>query len=161
MPEVASAGNGGRILEISRADQANVAALKRSTTGALVVASSRPASAGPAKKDRLSSALLVPLAAVSSSGRLTREGSSARMAGRNGVPTTEAVPARTKTSTGRSAQMSRAAPVMRTIRRRSEVTIRSLRSCRSARVAVNGVTTALSSIRMTAQRATSSAPPMP
>ena len=147
--------------EISRADQAKVAASKRRTIGTLVVASSRPAIAGPTKNDRLSSVLLVPLAAVSSSGRVTSEGISARKAGRNGVPTTEAVPASTKTRIVASAQMPTAAETMRTNRIRSEPTRIILRLCRSARVAVNGVTTAISRSRITAQTATSLAPPMP
>ena len=157
----ATAGREGCTPDISRADQAKVAALKRSTTGTLVVASNSPAIAGPTKNERLSSVLLVPLAAVSSSGRVTREGVKARRAGRNGVPTTDAVPASTNTRITASLHTQTAAEVMSTIRTRSEVMRIRFRSCRSAKVEVNGVTTAISSSRITAQTATSLAPPTP
>jgi hypothetical protein len=63
-----------------------VIALNTYTTGMVVTASMRPASAGPAKKPMLSTVDEATLAADRSSGRLASSGSSDACAERNGDP---------------------------------------------------------------------------
>ena len=65
------------------------------TTQAVETASSRPPRAGPTQKPRLSIVLELTLAAVSSSGVVASEGSSAACAGWKAVLITATVPAST------------------------------------------------------------------
>ena len=122
--------------------------------------SSRPPKAGPTKKARLSIVLEVPFAAVSSSGVLTRFGSSAATAGRKGAATRAVHVARTNTTiTGASRQIRTAAARTRPPRMRSLVTITRLRGKRSANVEAKGVTTAMRISRTVPQMPTAATPP--
>ena len=68
------------------ADQRKVTPFAAKTIAGLVTASSRPPSAGPRNVPTLSSVLDATLAAVSSAGDVTSDGSSAAWAGRKTVP---------------------------------------------------------------------------
>ena len=127
----------------NQADQRKVTASKSRTVSTDVVASRAAASAGPTKNVRLSRVLLVPLTAVSSSGRLTSDGSRLRWAGRNGVPSTATAPARTKMATVGALLRMAAMTSSRTQRATSTTTMMVLRDMRSTSVAPSGVTTAM------------------
>ena len=89
---------------IISADQTKLAALITNSTGTPVTASSSPAMAGPMKKARLSSVLLIAFAAVSSCGELASRGSSAASAGRNGPAMKPTITARVTTDQRRTVE---------------------------------------------------------
>ncbi len=137
-------------------------ASKTPTTGTEVTVTSRPPSAGPTKKAMLSTVLAVPLAAVSSSGPSTSEGSSAATAGRNGVDTIATTVARATIRmvgafTAMRPEMTSTSPNLV----RSQATITRLRGNRSTSTAANGVTSAIRTSRTVPQMPTSTTPPTP
>ena len=110
--------------DTSSADHSSVPAVTNSTTAVLETASSRPASAGPAKKLVLSIPFDTTFAAVSCSGRSARLGSSADFAGSNAVATIPLSPDASSTRMyGASARTSRPMPATITTRIRSAATI--------------------------------------
>ena len=145
---------------IISADQTKLAALITNSTGTPVTTSSSPAMAGPMKKARLSSVLLIAFAAVSSCGELASRGSSAASAGRNGPPMKPTITARvTTTSGGPSSQIKTAAISTRPARSRSVVIRNAFLGHRSTSVVRNGSPRAISSNRATAYPPTYAAPP--
>ena len=98
--------------------------MEAKTTPVLVSASRRPPSAGPAKLPTLSIELDATFAAVSSSGRVASDGSSAACAGRNAVAISCTLTASPIASSGGpSSSAVAAAPPIASARRRSQVTI--------------------------------------
>ena len=153
---------GTRIRLTSAADQRNVNASKTTTTGIEVTVRRRPPSAGPTKNVRLSIVLVVPLAAVSSSGVRDSLGSSAATAGRNGEATIEVSVARMKIGTGDACiPMSSATHRTSVMRIRSVDTSTVLRGRRSTITEAKGVMSAMSTRRTVPQMPTAATPPMP
>ena len=160
-PSSATTGAAGSTnREIIDADQMKVATLSTKTAGTLATPRSRAPIAGPRKKDRLSSVLATPLAAVSSWGVFTSEGRIACCAGRKGAPTRPAITAMTNTALGGpDTQMITAARPTSTARIRSVPIMNRLRGSRSISTELNGSTTADRPSRATTYAATAVAPP--
>ena len=138
------------------AETTKVAALRRKTVWMFVTLMSSAPRAGPRKKARLSIVLEAPLAAVSSSGVLARDGIQAICAGRKTQPMSEISVASTRIdSVGASTAMSAAAMLDEQARMRSEPMSTALRGSRSARVDPMGAAKAMSSSRTAPQTPTS------
>src|SRR4051812_7522019 len=121
-------------------DHRNETTLRRNTTSTSATASSPAPIAGPTKIPTLSSVLVVPLEAVSSSVVLASCGVIAPSAARNDDPPNDVRIASTKIgSAGVSAYRQRVAAAIRTAQYRSLKIITRLREYLSANVERNGV----------------------
>ena len=138
------AAAGSETPETSAMDQMKVATLTRKTAWVSATPSRVAASAGPTKNDMASMVLAVPLAAVSSSGRVASVGSRERWATWNGVLAREARVASTKMgAAGVSRKRQTAAAVTSRALIRSARIISAFRDILSARADVNGAETAI------------------
>ena len=151
-----SAGRMPWMPDTRTAETTNVTTLTIRTVWMFVTLMRSAPSAGPTKKARLSMVLEAPLAAVSSSGVLARDGIQAIWAGRNTQPMRELSVASARIdSVGAPTAMSAAAMLTRTERVRSEPMSTALRGSRSASVDPMGAAKAMSSSRTAPQTPTS------